>query len=252
MDQEISLSFYIRLIRKYWLGIVLWMAVGTLIAGGISYFAITPKYKASVQILVSRHSDSAAAQFAAQQADVQMITTYKELITNQVILKPAQQALASRMDYHGTLGTLKKEVSVSNTQNSQVFSIDVVDSKANQSVAIANQIAETFKDKIRKIIKVNNVTIVSEAVTASNTVSPRKPIYVLMGVLGGLMLGLFYASMRIFTDQRVHGSDFLTDELALTNLGQVNHQQRQHVSKQINHLKSKKMTGNQHYIQKRV
>lgn len=238
MDQAVSFTFFIQLVRKYWRGIVLWTISGVLVASVLAYFVVTPKYKASVQILVSRHSDNAATQYATQQADVQMITTYKELITNQVILGPAQQALTKNMNYNGTVKTLENEVSVSSTQNSQVFSIDVLDTNPRRVAMIANQIAKTFRERVKKIIKVNNVIIVAEAVPATSAVSPRKSIYLATGLVVGILLGLLYASLRELTDRRVHGSDFLTEELGLTNLGRVNHQP--HVSKQIEHLKANK------------
>jgi len=238
MDQAVSFTFFVRLVRKYWRGIILWTIAGVLVAGSLAFFVVTPKYKASVQILVSRHSENAATQYATQQADVQMITTYKELITNQVILKPTQRALAKRKGYDGTLGMLKNEVSVSSTQNSQVFSIDVLDSHPRQAAMIANQIAQTFKKRVKEIIKVNNVTIVSAAVPATNAVSPRKPVYLAAGLVAGLLLGFFYASIRMLTDRRVHDSNFLTDELGLTNLGQVNHQHHHRHHDQIENIQT--------------
>ena len=238
MDQAVSFTFFIQLVRKYWRGIVLWIISGVLVASVLAYFVVTPKYKASVQILVSRHSNNAAAQYATQQADVQMITTYKELITNQVILGPAQQALTKNINYNGTVKTLENEVSVSSTQNSQVFSIDVLDTHPRRVAMIANQIAKTFRERVKKIIKVNNVIIVAEAVPATSAVSPRKPIYLAAGVIVGMLLGLLYASLRELTDRRVHDDGFLTEELGLTNLGRVNHQP--HVLKQIEHLKANK------------
>jgi len=238
MDQAVSFTFLIRLIRKYWRSIILWAVGGIIVAGGLAFFVVTPQYKASVQVLVGQHSENAATQYAAQQADVQMITTYKELITNQVILKPAQTALKKQHGYTGTLGMLKNEVSVTSTQNSQVFSIDVLDSSPKRGAQIANQIAKTFKERVKKIIKVNNVTIVSAAVPASRAVSPHKLMYLTIGLVTGLLLGFFYASIRTLTDRRVHDSNFLTEELGLTSLGQVNHQHHHRHHEQIENIQT--------------
>jgi len=244
MDQAVNFTFFIRFVRKYWRGILLWTIGGLLVAGGLAFYVVTPKYKASVQILVSRHAQDAATQYATQQADVQMITTYKELITNQVILKPAQEVLAAGSDYDGTLGLLKNEVSVTSNQNSQVFSIDVLDTNPQRGAKIANQIAQTFKDRVKDIIKVNNVTIVSTATPAKSAVSPRRLIYLAVGLLIGGLLGLFYASIRALTDRRIHSSYYLTNELKLNNLGQVNHQmKRLHVDKQLGQLRSKQTSN---------
>ncbi|AVK60732.1 polysaccharide biosynthesis protein [Lactobacillus sp. CBA3605] len=239
MDQAVSFDFFIRLVRKYWRAIIAWTVAGVLVAAVMTFFVITPQYKSSVQILVSRHSENSATQYTDQQADVQMITTYKELITNQVILNPARKALQKKYGYTRSLGILKNEISVSSTQNSQVFSVDVVDASATQGAQIANQIAESFKKQVKKIIKVNNVTIVSPASIATSPVTPKKGLNLLIGLVVGLLLGFVYASVRVITDRRVHNVEFLTDELGLANLGQVNHQHRhQHVRRQVENIQS--------------
>lgn len=238
MDQTVNLDFLIKLVQRYWRAILFCTLGGIVIATGITYTVMRPQYKSSVQILVSRRSDNAATQYTNQQADVQMITTYKELITNQVILNPARKALKEQYNYVRSLGSLKKEIAVSSTQNSQVFSIDVTDSNATKSAQIANQVAKSFKSQVKKIIKVNNVTIVSPASPPSLPVSPNKAINLLVGTVAGLLLGLVYASVRVLTDRHVHEIDFLTNELELTSLGQVNHQHHHtHVSQQLAKLK---------------
>lgn len=139
MDQTVSFGFFIRLVRKYWLTIVSFTLVGLIVAAGLTFFVITPKNQSSVQILVNRKNTNAATEYAGQQADVQMITTYKELIAGQVVLKPIQHQLSERYGIERSLTTLKSEVSVTSTTNSQVFSIAVTDTDAKASATIVNQ-----------------------------------------------------------------------------------------------------------------
>ncbi|MCV3324565.1 Wzz/FepE/Etk N-terminal domain-containing protein [Pediococcus ethanolidurans] len=214
MDQTVSFDFFIRLVRKYWRAIVSFTLVGLIVAAGLTFFVITPKYQSSVQILVNRKNTNAATEYAGQQADVQMITTYKELIAGQVVLKPTQQQLSERYGIERSLNTLKSEV----------------------SATIANQIARSFKNQVQKIIKVNNVTIVAPAETPSGAVSPKKPLNMLIGLVVGLLLGFVYAAIRMLTDRRVHDADFLTDDLGLASLGLVNHQNQYSIKKQVSNL----------------
>lgn len=224
------------LVRKYWRAIVSFTVVGLIVAAGLTFFVITPKYQSSVQILVNRKNTNAATEYAGQQADVQMITTYKELIVGQVVLKPAKQQLSKRYGIERSLNKLKNEVSVTSTTNSQVFSIAVTDADAKASATIANQIARSFKNQVQKIIKVNNVTIVAPAETPSGAVSPKKPLNMLIGLVVGLLLGFVYAAIRMLTDRRVHDADFLTDDLGLASLGLVNHQNQYSIKKQVSNL----------------
>lgn len=240
MDQAVNLDFLIKLVRKYWLSIVVCTFVGILVAAGITFKIMKPRYQSNVQILVSRRSDNAAAQYTTQQADVQMITTYKELITNPVILNPVIKHLDESYDYSYSLEALQKAISVSSTQNSQVFSVKVTDQNRIHSARIANQIAQDFKTQVKGIIKVNNVTIVSPAMPGKSPVSPKKGLNLLIGLIAGVIFGMGYAAVRVLTDRRVQGLSYLTGELELPVLGQVNHQhqtQEHHVSQQVKKLK---------------
>jgi len=247
MDQAVNLDFFVKLVRQYWRAIIICTLAGILVASFITFRLMKPQYESGVQILVSRHSNDAATQYNNQQADVQMITTYKELITNPVILNPVIDNLKESYGYTYTLDELQKAVTVTNTQNSQVFSINVMNPNRNQSARIANQIAKDFKVNVKEIIKVNNVTIVSPALPAKLPVSPKKVLNLVVGLIAGLLFGFVYAIVRTLTDRRVQGLEYLTSELALPVLGQVNHQHQHHVSQQVEKLTNKTMynTGNQ-------
>ncbi|WEE34804.1 YveK family protein [Lactiplantibacillus paraplantarum] len=248
MEQAITLDFIVKLVRQYWKALLSLTILGGTIAIVVTLWVIKPEYQANVQILVNRKHSSAGTDLTGQQADVQMITTYKELITKPVILKPVRYALQEETKVQRSLKTLEQAVSVTSTVNSQVFSIVVRDHDANASAVIANQIAATFKAQVRQIIKVNNVTIIAPAETPAAPVSPKKITNILIGLVGGFLFGVTYAGVRILFNRRVQSLGYLTEELQLTGLGLVNHQPQestntnQQVIKQLQTQSVKKPT----------
>src|SRR5699024_9417297 len=112
-------------------------------------------------------------------------------------------------------------ISISNQQNSQVFALSVESDNPDKSAAIANEISSVFKTKIKSIMSVNNVTIVSKATADDQKTSPNLKLFVLAGLVLGMLLSVAYAFAVELTDTTVKGDDFLADELGLTNLGQV-------------------------------
>ena len=63
----------------------------------VSLFVITPKYSSSTDILVNRKMDNPNGQVNDQgqiQADIQMISTYKDIITSPTILNTVSSRLA--------------------------------------------------------------------------------------------------------------------------------------------------------------
>lgn len=263
MDNVIDLRRLWLIVRRNgWLMILL----GILFSGisfGVAKFVIPPMYSASADLLVNRQHDDTqqGLQYNDQQADVQIINTYKDIITRPIILNavvkelnrqrkvqvspavpaqydvnewgqqvqttPGHEAVYKMMpSIYRNRGldakTIAGMISISNQTNSQVFSVNVKSGDAKMSKDIANTIAEVFKDKVASIMSVANVSIVSKAMTNSNPVAPNVKLITLAGFLLGVFAGFAWGFIKEVTDRTVKDLEFLTDELKLTNLGVIN------------------------------
>ena len=92
-----------------------------------------------------------------------------------------------------------------------------------KSAAAANTIANVFKKRVKKIMNVNNVTVVARATTPSKPSSPNVKLFTLAGAVLGLLISFMIVLMRDLMDTSVRDNDFMVDELGLTNLGQITH-----------------------------
>lgn len=137
--------------------------------------------------------------------------------------KPAVVERTNGKSYHVTTTQLKKAISVQTQQNSQVFTLNAKTNNAEESAAIANTVASVFKQQIKHIMSVNNVTIISRANTPKAASFPNKKLFTLAGAVLGLLLSFAYVLIKELTDTTVKSDDFLTNELGLTNLGAVGH-----------------------------
>lgn len=258
-ENQLDLNQLLRICRQHvWLFVIWTIALGVL-GFVVAEFAVIPKYTASTQILVNQKHSSSDQAYNNQQADIQMINTYKDIITNQVILskaskqlenplkviRPAQKAVyrenaygrrvlvrsakpavvkqTGNKSYHVTTNQLKKAISVETQQNSQVFTLNVKTANAAESAAIANTVASVFKQQIKHIMSVNNVTIVSKASVPSSPSFPNKKLFALAGAVIGLIGSFAYVVIKELTDTTIKSDDYLSDGLGLVNLGAVNH-----------------------------
>lgn len=238
-EQNISMMQIVGILRKHIKAIFGTTIVVTLAAIFVTFFVMTPKYSATTQILVNRKlsEDMQSAQFQQVQADVQMISTYKDIITSPTVLKDVNKKVSSYPGHPGSMNALKNSLSISNSQNSQVFSVTAKSTDAGTAAAIANMTAKVFKKKVVKIMSVNNVSIVSEAETNTKPVSPRKTLNVLFGIVLGLILGVALAFVREITDRTVTTQNFLTDDLGLTSLGTVSEIDQKDIERVVEHNK---------------
>ncbi|PPX65111.1 exopolysaccharide biosynthesis protein [Limosilactobacillus fermentum] len=207
--------------------ILIWTIGLGVIAWGLAAFVIPAKYTATTQILVNQRNsnDNNGQAYTNQQADIQMINTYKDIITNQVILKSASKQLAnpsgSQRAYALSVAKLKDSLTVSTQTNSQVFSLSAEAGNPTEAKVIANTVAKIFKKQIRSMMNVNNVTIASEATAPTSQSFPNKKLFALAGLVLGFLISYVYVLIRDLTDTTVRDNDFMTNELGLTNLGQV-------------------------------
>lgn len=223
----IDLQHLWKLFVQHMRMILIWTVGLGVIAWGIATFVIPAKYTATTQILVNQRNsnDNNGQDNNNHQADIQMINTYKDIITNQVILKSASKQLAnpsgSQRAYALSVAKLKGSLTVSTQTNSQVFSLSAEAGNPTEAKVIANTVAKVFKKQVRSMMNVNNVTIVSEATTPTSQSFPNKKLFALAGLVLGFLISYVYVLIRDLSDTTVRDNDFMTNELGLTNLGQV-------------------------------
>ena len=260
LNNTIDLHRLMVLCRKHIKMLIIWTLLAGVLGFVIAQFVVVPKYTATTEILVNQKhtNDNNGQAYNNQQADIQMINTYKDIITNQVILskaskqlknpvhviKPAQKAVyrtnadgtrrlikeaqpavveRGGKSYNFSTDELKKAISVQTQQNSQVFSLQVRTDDPQESAVVANTVANVFRQQIKKIMSVNNVTIVSRASTPDAPSFPNKKLFALAGAVLGLVLSFLYILIGDLMDTSIHDDEYLTNELGLTNLGHVNH-----------------------------
>ena len=262
MDNIIDIKRLWLILRKNVLLMIVWGIVFAGAAFGVSKFVIQPEYSSSVALLVNRKQDeNTTGQLQNQQADVQMINTYKDIITRPVILgtvvknlttnnkqlvkkaqpatyktladgsevidkqaKPAEYKIGDAKYDKSEINKedLSKNISISNQENSQIFTVNVTLENSKLARDAANEIAKVFKQKVSSIMSVSNVSVVSKAVNNTNPVSPNVKLITLAGLVIGIFVGFIWGFIKELTDRTIKDVSYLTDELHLTNLGQVN------------------------------
>lgn len=255
----IDLTQLIRICRKHIWALILWSVGLALVGWGVASFIISPKYTSSAQVLVNQkaNKNDPNAAYTTQQANMQLVTTYKDIVTSHVILQEASNRLANptrvikkaqpakyRTEADGTRRLIKKaqpavidrsgkaysvsakqlakSVSVATQQQSQVFTINAKADTPDKSKAEANAVAEVFRDRIKSIMNVNNVTIVAPAAKGVQS-SPNVRLFTLAGFVIGLVLSFAVVMIRELSDTAVRDDSYLTETLGLTNLGQIAH-----------------------------
>lgn len=260
-EVTIDLRRLFILIKKHFISILIWMIGLGLIAYGVSEYVLVPKYTASTQLLVNRKSTDVNQAYTNQQADVNAVTTYKDIITSRVILKGASKYLANpvtvvrkatpakkavyRTDDDGTKVLVKKAVkakpavikrdgksySVSPSELSSAVSVTTTTSSQVFSLSAtaetpekAQAIANAVAKEFKKQIpSIMDVNNVTIVAEASKGTKsfPNVKMITAVGVLAGLVISLLIIIIKDLSDTSVRDDSFMEKELGLVNLGEV-------------------------------
>lgn len=263
MDNVFELNQMWQIIKKYFWGLIFMAIIGAGVGYSIAKFAIAPTYSSSTSMLVNRSAadnSTPNANLSDQQADVQLISTYKNLITSSnvlgtvsdelahpapvvvkkareavyqtladgtnVLVTPAQEEVTKQSNKKGyklSVDDLKGMVSVSSQTNSQVFSIDVKSNDAQLSAKIANEVASVFKAKIGNFMNINNVSIIDKATVNKKPVAPNVTLFTFAGLVVFASLSFILVMIKELTSTTIKSSDEVVELLGITNLGTISY-----------------------------
>lgn len=263
MNNVLELRQLWHIIQKHFFALIFMAIIGACAGYGVAKFVIAPTYSASTSMLVNRSADdtsTATANLSDQQADVQLINTYKNLIISSNVLgtvsdelenpapivvqkakdavyetladgtrrlvTPAQKEItkpSNKTKHQLSVDELKSMVTISSQQNSQVFSINVKSKDPKLAADVANEVADVFKDKIGGFMKINNVSIIDSAKANKKPVSPNTKLFTLAGlvVIGGLTF--LYMLIKELADTTIKSPDEVSQLFGMTNLGVIGH-----------------------------
>ena len=220
MEETISLQELISTLKKR-MGLIIGTLIGAVaIAAVISYFFLTPIYQSSTQILVNQQQvEQQTFSSTDIQTNLQLINTYNVIIKSPVILSKVIESL----DLNMTAAALNSQITVNSEQNSQVVNVTVQDPEAHKAVDIANTTAEVFQTEIQKLMKVDNVAILSPAVMAENPqpIKPNLKLNMAIAAVIGLMIGVGIAFLLEYLDTTVKTEQDIEELLGLPILGLV-------------------------------
>lgn len=226
MEETISLKEIFDLLRKHLSTILISMFAGLALAAVVTFFIITPSYSSRAQLIVTLpQSDNAASNSNLNDVNynLQMLNTYKDIIKEgDALSTEVHNRLKANYDMEMTAAAIKENLEVTQSENSQMFSIAATSDKAVDAQHIANTAAEVFQDTLKDVLNnVDKVTIISKATASTSPVSPNNKLNLAIGLVLGLMVGVGLAFLLELLDRTVKDQKFITDTLGFTLLGSV-------------------------------
>lgn len=185
-EETIDLMEIARLLWAHIVQIVAAAVAAALICLLVCMFALTPKYQASINMIVNTRQDTTTT-FTSDNFNSakNLISTYAVIIKSNTVLNEVIDTLDLDMTY----GQLYGMVSVTSVDDTQIMKITVTDTDAERAGEIAQTISEIVPDVLVEKVEAGSCKTVSDVSINPNKVFPQTKKYVVLaGVLGAVVV----------------------------------------------------------------
>ena len=185
-EETIDLMELARLLWAHAVQIVAAAVAAALICLLVCMFALTPKYQASINMIVNTRQDTTTT-FTSDNFNSakNLISTYAVIIKSSTVLNEVIDTLDLDMTY----GQLYGMVSVTSVDDTQIMKVAVTDTDAERAGEIAQTISEIVPDVLVEKVEAGSCKTVSDVSINPNKVFPQTTKYVVLaGVLGAVVV----------------------------------------------------------------
>lgn len=206
-----DLHQYVGVLRARWVLVVASVLACTLAAGWFAWTR-TPTYAAQTRLFVSTSATGVEPSQTYQGGlfAQQRVQSYAPIISSPAVV----QAVIEQLALHESVAELQAKIQASVPTDTVLLNVTVSDRSAQQAAAIANALARHFSAFVDTLENPRGggqspvkVIVTSPAGVPSAPASPRKPLYLALGGLLGLIFGIGAAVLRETFDKRVRTAD---------------------------------------------
>ncbi len=168
--EEIDLRDLLELFWSKKVIILICILVAILIGAIYSFNFVEPKYQSSTKIVLSQITDvedenrnSTSINTSDITLNQKLVDTYTQIITTDSVLSQ----VIDELGIEDTVASLRKNISVSAVNDTQVLKITVNNKNPETAKDIANQLVKASDVKVREVYKISNIAVLDEAIASS-------------------------------------------------------------------------------------
>ncbi len=216
IDQELDLQELLRMLLNRWYLIVLSVVI---ILSAVSFYAfgmLNDVYTAntSMIVLVQNDMQSDAINFQLGQ---RLVDTYTELATSDQVIS----RVLNELNLPYSESRVRSMMSVSGVRDTIVIKLSVTTSNPSEAAAIANTLTRVMQEVSAQYEGFDSIEILDVARVPSSPSGPNRPLYLAIGLVLGLMIGVFSVFAIEFFDRSIKTTKDIEQKLKLRVLGVI-------------------------------
>lgn len=220
-EETIELRELIEILFKRKILILLLTLVCTLAGAAYSIFMVTPIYKSETTLMVNGSknvSDIASSlDLGSINLSQKLVVTYSEIVKSRIVLEQVIYQLELDMSYRQLLA----KTSAQQVGGTEILKISVTDEDPELAAKIANRVSSVFVKEVMRILKVNNVETIDEAIPTDKAINVKTSLNIAISLILGLMMGIFLAFLLEYMDNTIKTEADIEKHLDLPILGLI-------------------------------
>lgn len=218
-EMEIDLLELFFVYLKHWWVIALTVIITAALALGITVFAITPQYTATVSLYVnnSRTADTTEITSSSLSTSKMLVSTYMNMVESNTVL----QRVVDNAGLGYTVEELREMMSTSQMDDTEIFCISVTHPDPAEAAKVANAMADIAPGELENFVVGSSCKIID---FATEPTKPSSPSYSRNTVLGALLGGVAVIAVLTImhlTDVRIKAAEDLTKMFDMPILGEI-------------------------------
>ena len=205
-----------HLLRKH-LKLVILLPLACMLAAGVYSFVMMPNtYSATVSMYVLIQQDNAKSNSLSSDLSA------SQMVTNDVATLLKSDRVVNETASSLGLENLKGyKTAITSSTTSRALSLEITGPDAQMAANIANKMADEVSTVAHDVMNVDSVNVVDSAKVPTAPSGPKRPLYMAVGLLGGLFVAIAIVVVEDMLNTKVRDQEELEELLGVPVIGRI-------------------------------
>lgn len=180
---------------------------------------IAPVYSSSATLYVNsvKQQSSDDVTMTNITTSRQLVLTYSEILKTRTFLSVIADELGGKY----SVGQLRGMISISSVNETEILSLTVKGTDADDVYRITKSVVKNAPDELIRVVEAGSVKILDNASETKTPISPNIRRNTFMGVLVGILLGVFIVVVLELFDTRIKDGETISGKYEEPLLGEI-------------------------------
>ena len=183
----------------------------------LTNFVMTKKYQSKASIYLKPEiTEAGIIDNATLSANMKMVNNYVLMLKGDTLLTDVASQLGIKNP-----GVVKKAISVSNVEDSEIIVVTATTSDPTMSRDIVKTTVNSFFASMKEKLAIKNMTILDEPKVPTRPVSPSLMKNLILGALFGIFVSCGLVIVEFLLDKRLHSKEDVESYLEIPVLAEI-------------------------------